>query len=118
MVDRRKAIPGDSLLQLRQRLDRLPRKSPERATQIAAMSGLYGVSTTTVYRALQVFQKPHAAPDRQSSPFPVAVGPASFIARAARRTLSGRTQQRLLAIRGVAIVPNVKTRLVIYQFHE
>lgn len=61
MDGRRKTIPVDSLLQLRQRLDRLPRKSPERATQIAAVAGLYGVSATTVYRALHVFQKPHAA---------------------------------------------------------
>jgi hypothetical protein len=61
MRGRRKAIPVDSLLQLRQRLDRLPRKSPERATQIAAVAGLYGVSATTVYRALQAFQKPYAA---------------------------------------------------------
>ncbi len=30
-------IPVDSLLQLRQRLDRLPPKSPERATQITAL---------------------------------------------------------------------------------
>jgi hypothetical protein len=30
-----KAIPVDSLLQLRQRLNRLPHKSPERAAQIA-----------------------------------------------------------------------------------
>jgi hypothetical protein len=58
---RRKTIPVDSLLQLRQRLDRLPRKSPERATQIATVAGLYGVSATTVYRALHVFQKPRAA---------------------------------------------------------
>ena len=56
-----KDIPVDSLLQLRQRLDRLPRKSSERANQIAAVAELYGVSTTTVYRALQAFQKPHAA---------------------------------------------------------
>ncbi|EKS30419.1 Integrase core domain [Afipia felis] len=61
MDARRKTIPVDSLLQLRQRLDRLPRKSPERATQIAAVAGLYGVSATTVYRALHVLQKPHAA---------------------------------------------------------
>lgn len=61
MDGRRKAIPVDSLLQLRQRLDRLPRKSPERATQIGAVAQLYGISTTTVYRALQVLQKPHAA---------------------------------------------------------
>ncbi len=61
MNARRKTIPVDSLLQLRQRLDRLPRKSPERATQIAAVADLYGSSVTTIYRALHVFQKPHAA---------------------------------------------------------
>ena len=41
---RQKQIPYDSLLQLRQRLDRLPHKSPERAAQVAAMATLYGVS--------------------------------------------------------------------------
>lgn len=61
MIGRHKTIPIDSLLQLRQRLDRLPRKSSERVTQIAAVASLYGVSATTVYRALQAFQKPHAA---------------------------------------------------------
>lgn len=53
-------IPTDSLLQLRQRLDRLPPKSPERAVQVTAMGNLYGISTTTVYRALQDFNKPYA----------------------------------------------------------
>ena len=60
MDRKRKIIPVDSLLQLRQRLDRLPPKSPERATQIAAVADLYGISTTTVYRALSDFRKPHA----------------------------------------------------------
>ena len=50
--NRRKEIPTDSLLQLQQRLDRLPRKSAERVTQITSMAELYGVSPTTVYRAL------------------------------------------------------------------
>jgi len=58
---RRKQIPADSLLQLRQRLDRLPRKSPERASQIAAMAMLYGVSASTVYRELNRIHKPRAA---------------------------------------------------------
>lgn len=58
---RRKAIPPDSLMQLRQRLDRLPHKSPERAAQIAAVAELYGLSATSVYRALRHFQQPHAA---------------------------------------------------------
>ena len=51
--NRRKEIPTDSLLQLQQRLDRLPRKSAERVTQITSMAELYGVSPTTVYRALK-----------------------------------------------------------------
>jgi transposase-like protein len=57
---RHTVIPVDSLLQLRQRLDHLPPKSPERAAQVAAVAQLYGVSSTTVYRALQAFPKPHA----------------------------------------------------------
>lgn len=57
----RKHIPVDALLQLRQRLDRLPRKSTERAAQIAAMSNLYGLSPTSIYRALNDLLKPHAA---------------------------------------------------------
>ena len=58
---RRKAIPTDSLMQLRQRLDRLPKKSPERAAQVVAIAELYGVSPSTVYRALNFIHKPHAA---------------------------------------------------------
>ena len=61
MDGRRKVIPVDSLLQLRQRLDCLPPKSPERAIQIATVAKLYGISTTTVYRALYAFRKPHSA---------------------------------------------------------
>lgn len=61
MSNRRKAIPTDSLLQLRQRLDRLQPKSPMRAPQIVAMALLYGISVTTVYRTLPAFQKPHTA---------------------------------------------------------
>ncbi len=54
-------IPDDSLTQLRQRLDRLPKKSPERTTQVTALAQLYGVSLSTVYRALNHINKPHAA---------------------------------------------------------
>ncbi len=61
MSSRRSAIPADSLLQLRQRLGCLPPKSPERATPFTAMTQLYGISDTTVYRTLQAFQKPHTA---------------------------------------------------------
>jgi hypothetical protein len=56
---RHSAIPDDSLTQLRQRLDRLPKKSPERTTQVAALAQLYGVSP--VYRALNLIHKPYAA---------------------------------------------------------
>ena len=51
---RRKIIPTDSLIQLRQRLDRLPKKSPERTTQVAAIAELYGVSPSTVYRLVEL----------------------------------------------------------------
>jgi hypothetical protein len=60
-ASRRKAIPADSLLQLRRHLDRLPHKSRERARQVASFAELYGVSTTTVYRALNDFHKPRLA---------------------------------------------------------
>jgi len=58
---RRNHIPADSLLHLRQRLDRLPVKSPERAEQVAAVAILYAVSPSTVYRALSNLLKPRAA---------------------------------------------------------
>lgn len=58
---RRKQIPADSLLHLRQRLERLPRKSSERARQVASFGELYGVSTTTVYRAINALHKPRLA---------------------------------------------------------
>lgn len=58
---RRKQIPSDSLLHLRQRLDRLPRKSPEQTVQVQATTELYGLSASTVYRALKDFLKPRAA---------------------------------------------------------
>lgn len=57
MSGRYKDIPVDSLLQLRQRLDHLPQKSPERKAQVEAVAALYGVSPTTVYRALKTFPK-------------------------------------------------------------
>jgi transposase len=54
-------IPADSLLRLRQRLDQLPPKSPERAAQVAAVASLYGISSSTVYRALNHINKPRSA---------------------------------------------------------
>jgi hypothetical protein len=58
---RHSTIPYDSLMQLRQRLDRLPKKSPERVIQVAAIAELYGVSPSTVYRALNLVHIPHAS---------------------------------------------------------
>ena len=58
---RHSPIPADSLLALRQRLDRLPPKSAERAAQVASVAELYGVSTDTVYRLLRSLHKPKAA---------------------------------------------------------
>ncbi|TDY27140.1 hypothetical protein B0G81_7688 [Paraburkholderia sp. BL6665CI2N2] len=58
---RRKAIPPDSQVQLRQRRDRLPHNRPERAAPVSATAALYGVSPTSVYRALHRFLQPHSA---------------------------------------------------------
>jgi len=58
---RPRPIPADSLMALRQRLDRLPPKSPERKAQVASIAELYGVSADTVYRLLRDFRKPKAA---------------------------------------------------------
>lgn len=58
---RKTVIPVDSLMQLRHRMDSLPPKSQERASQINKMAELYAVSTTTVYRALKDFRKPRSA---------------------------------------------------------
>jgi transposase len=150
---RHKEIPPDSLLQLRQRLDRLPRKSPERAKQIEAIASLYGISSTSVYRAMQRFLKPrsvHRADHGKPRILPKselerycewiaalklrttnkngrhlstqraiylmeeygietpqglvrAPKPGEIAPRTASRSLSGRTQQRLLAVRYVAV---------------
>ena len=60
MVGQNRTIPVDSLLQLRQRLDRLPCKSHERVNQVADVANLYGISSATVYRSLQDLNKPYA----------------------------------------------------------
>lgn len=67
---RRKQIPSDSLLALRHRLDGLPRKSPQRAAQVAAIADMYGVSPATVYRALGGFPVPRAISTGRTSAGP------------------------------------------------
>ncbi len=58
---RHRAIPPDSLQRLRQRLEQLPPRSPERSSEVSAFAGLYGVSPASVYRAICRCQQPHAA---------------------------------------------------------
>jgi hypothetical protein len=58
---RHKHIPTESLLQLRQRLDCLPPKSELRTQQVQAMADLYGLSRSSVYRALAHLGRPRDA---------------------------------------------------------
>lgn len=57
-VMRPNTLPVETLLALRQQLDDLPPRAPERHTLIADTATLYGVSPATVYRALRDFYKP------------------------------------------------------------
>jgi hypothetical protein len=57
-VMRPNTLPVETLLTLRQQLDDLPPRAPERHTLIADTATLYGVSPATVYRALRDFYKP------------------------------------------------------------
>jgi hypothetical protein len=57
---RPKPLPVEALLALRQRLDDLPLRAPERKLLIAGTATLYGVSPATVYRALRHVYKPKA----------------------------------------------------------
>lgn len=57
---RLKPLPVEALLALRQRLDDLPLRAPERKVLVQGTATLYGVSLATVYRALRHFYKPKA----------------------------------------------------------
>ena len=57
-VMRPNTLPVETLLALRQQLDDLPPRAPERQTLIRDTATLYGVSPATVYRALRDFYKP------------------------------------------------------------
>ena len=50
---RRRGIPVETLMELRQRLDRFPPRSKERRILIEETALLYGVSKVTMYRALK-----------------------------------------------------------------
>ena len=50
---RHKSIPVETIIELRQRLERLPARSSARRTLILETAELYGVSPETVYRSLR-----------------------------------------------------------------
>lgn len=52
-------VPTEAILDLRQRLSQLPSRSAERRHLIQATAQLYGVSASTLYRALQRASQPH-----------------------------------------------------------
>ena len=53
-------IPAEAILDLRQRLERLPSQSAERRRLVQDTAQLYGVSDSTLYRALRRISRPHA----------------------------------------------------------
>jgi hypothetical protein len=54
----RKKIPEDRLIELKKSLDLLPKRSADRKAMVRAFSELYGVSSSSVYRALRRRWKP------------------------------------------------------------
>jgi len=55
---KRKNLPAESIFQLKRRLDTLPPRHRERKELVASTADFYGVSSATIYRALQELQKP------------------------------------------------------------
>ena len=56
----RKQVPGEALLQLRQRLTRLPPRSAERRAIMQETAALYGVTEVTLYRLLRERMRPRS----------------------------------------------------------
>ena len=54
----RRAVPPETLVGLRRRLDTLPGRHPDRARMIEQAASLYGVSATTLYRQLRTLHRP------------------------------------------------------------
>ena len=52
-------VPTEAVLDLRQRLSQLPPRCAERRHLIQVTDQLYGVSESTLYRALQCASRPH-----------------------------------------------------------
>ena len=58
MVNRGIRIPAETLLALRTKLARLPSRSAARREEIGRIAGLFGVSPSSVYRALKSLHQP------------------------------------------------------------
>ena len=58
MANRSKRLPPETLLALRTRLSGLPPRSAARREEVARIAALFGVSPSTVYRALKVLHQP------------------------------------------------------------
>lgn len=56
----RKAIPAEALVDLRRRLSPLPPRAPERRRLMQEIAVVYGVSESTLYRAIQQQGRPRA----------------------------------------------------------
>ncbi|WP_083890048.1 DDE-type integrase/transposase/recombinase [Crinalium epipsammum] len=53
-------MPAEALINLRQRLDMLPSRCPERSSLVGDTATLYGVSSATLYRLLRQHSRPKA----------------------------------------------------------
>ena len=58
MVRERGGIPTETLMGLRRRLATLPKRDPGRRGEVARIAELFGVSASTVYRALVSVRHP------------------------------------------------------------
>jgi transcriptional regulator of acetoin/glycerol metabolism len=58
-----KRIFSEALISLRHRLSGLPSRSKERRSIMQETAALYGVSETTLYRALRQHNRPKPLPD-------------------------------------------------------
>ena len=56
-----KAIPLESLIALQNQLDTLPKRSPQRRALVEKVAQGYGISVSTVYRALRQNYQPQSA---------------------------------------------------------
>lgn len=58
MADRAKRPPGEALVDLRRRLSLLPPRDPGRTEIVARAAEAYGISISTLYRALRELNRP------------------------------------------------------------